>query len=441
MINSIISKYEGICLYDERGSYTYSDLKNQIEKFRTILNKEILKNQNIVIYSDYNFYSISLLLLLSEFPVNIIPIVKTTEKEFSEKINSCMPNKIISFDNNGSLDIKNIDIISNNSKDYSIYTIKGDTGIVLFSSGTTGSPKIMIQNFSKLISSINKPRKKRSLIFIILLMFDHIGGLNTLLNCLISGSPFVIPKDRAPSTILDLIEKNQINVLPTTPTFLNLLLIDDNFELSRLSSLKLITYGTERMSEVLLKKLNTFLPNVKLLQTFGTSETGILQTVSKSSNSLYFKIVDENKDFKIENGELFLRSTTSVKGYLNHSNENFKEDGWYATGDLVEIDKDNFIKIIGRKSKIINVGGLKVFPSEIEEVLNSIEGVLDSTVYGQKNNITGNIVCAKIQTNSNEKKLLKVLIKKICRKKLDKFKIPVKIQFEELAINNRGKKA
>ena len=49
MINSIISKYEGICLYDERGSYTYSDLKNQIEKFRTILNKEILKNQNIVI--------------------------------------------------------------------------------------------------------------------------------------------------------------------------------------------------------------------------------------------------------------------------------------------------------------------------------------------------------------------------------------------------------
>jgi len=352
-----------------------------------------------------------------------------------------MPNKIISFDNNGSLDIKNIDIISNNSKDYSIYTIKGDTGIVLFSSGTTGSPKIMIQNFSKLSSSINKPRKKRSLIFIILLMFDHIGGLNTLLNCLISGSPFVIPKDRAPSTILDLIEKNQINVLPTTPTFLNLLLIDDNFELSRLSSLKLITYGTERMSEVLLKKLNTFLPNVKLLQTFGTSETGILQTVSKSSNSLYFKIVDENKDFKIENGELFLRSTTSVKGYLNHSNENFKEDGWYATGDLVEIDKDNFIKIIGRKSKIINVGGLKVFPSEIEEVLNSIEGVLDSTVYGQKNNITGNIVCAKIQTNSNEKKLLKVLIKKICRKKLDKFKIPVKIQFEELAINNRGKKA
>ena len=441
MINSIISTYEGICLSDERGSHTYFDLKNQIKKFRTILNEEICENQNIVIYSDYNFFSISLLLSLTEFPVNIIPIVKTTEKEFSEKINSCNPDKIISFDNKGNIEIKNLLSDSKKLKDYSVYTSKGDTGIVLFSSGTTGKPKVMIQNFSKIISLINKPRKKRSLKFIILLMFDHIGGLNTLLNCLISGSPFVIPNDRAPSTIIELIKKNQINILPTTPTFLNLLLINDNFDLSKFSSLKLITYGTERMSETLLQKINTFLPNVKLLQTFGTSETGILKTVSKSSNSLFFKIVDKNKDFKIENGELFLKSKTTVKGYLNHNNENFKDGGWYATGDLVEIDNENFIKIIGRKNKLINVGGLKVFPSEVEAVLNSIEGVLASTVYGQPHNITGNIVCAKIHTRSNEKKLLKVLIKKICREKLDKYKIPVKIKFEELAINKRGKKA
>ena len=440
MIKSKISSFEGPCLIDISGSYSYSDLNNQIEKYRTILSKEIYENQNIVLYSDYNFYSISLLLLLSEFPINIVPIVKTTEKEFSDKLDAFSVDKIISFEKSGSLIIDVLPSISRKSKEYSVYTIKGDTGIVLFSSGTTGKPKVMIQNFSEIIRSITKPRKKKSLIFIILLMFDHIGGLNTLLNCLINGSPFVIPKDRSPSTILDLVAKHKINILPTTPTFLNLLLLDDNFNSKKFKSIKLITYGTERMSDILLKKLHEFLPNVKLLQTFGTSETGILKTVSKSSNSLFFKIVDKDKAFKIVDGELYLKSQTAVSGYLNHNNDNFKNDGWYATGDLVEVDDDEYIKIIGRKSKLINVGGLKVFPSEVEEVINSIEGVLDSTVYSQPHNITGNIVCARIYSNNNDKKLLKLLIKKTCKQNLDKFKVPVKIQFEDLSINERGKK-
>jgi acyl-coenzyme A synthetase/AMP-(fatty) acid ligase len=440
MINDILNSYNGTCIIEGNNSYSFHDLINQIEKFRIELSKEIIKHENIVIYSDYNFYSISLLLLLSEYPINIIPIVKTTEKEFSDKISSFNPNKIISFDKKGSLIINNLNSISTPSKEDTVYTIKGDTGIILFSSGTTGKPKVMIQNFSEIIKSINKPRRKKSLTFIILLMFDHIGGLNTLLNCLITGSPFVIPKDRNPSTIIDLIEKHKVNILPTSPTFLNLLLIDETFNPNKLVTLKLISYGTERMSDVLLKKINSFLPNIKLLQTFGTSETGILKTKSKSSNSLFFKIVDNEKEFKIVDGELYLKSKNSIKGYLNHSNENFKKDGWYATGDLVESDNDGFIKIIGRKNKIINVGGLKVFPSEVEGVLNSIEGVIDSTVYGQENNITGNIVCAKIFTNITNTNDLKLLIKKTCRDKIDKFKSPVKISFEKLIINNRGKK-
>ena len=100
----------------------------------------------------------------------------------------------------------------------------------------------------------------------------------------------------------------------------------------------------------------------------------------------------------------------------------------------------SLINYANRKSKLINVGGLKVFPSEVEEVINSVEGVLDSTVYSQPHNITGNIVCARIYSNKNDKKLLKLLIKKTCKQNLDKFKVPVKIQFEDLSINERGKK-
>ena len=78
MINDILKSYNGTCIIDENSSYSFDDLINQIEKFRVELKAEIIKNENIVIYSDYNFHSISLLLLLSEYPINIVPIVKTT---------------------------------------------------------------------------------------------------------------------------------------------------------------------------------------------------------------------------------------------------------------------------------------------------------------------------------------------------------------------------
>ena len=439
MIVELIKNYKGECITDQNGSYTFSDLITQINDFKTLLNGKFRKHDRVLIYSDYTFHSISLLISLSDTNINIIPIVKTTESEYQEKIESVSPHFTLSFDNN-KLIIEKYKLTSNKEEVFNEVTKQGNTGIILFSSGTTGKPKVMIQNLTKIISSIKAPRRQKSLRFIILLMFDHIGGLNTLFNCLINGSPFVIPKDRSPSLVISIINKHQVNILPTTPTFLNLFMMDESFNYDNLKSLKLITYGTERMSGVILNKLNLNLPRVKLLQTFGTSETGILKTQSKSSNSLFFKIVDDEKEFKIEGDELYLRSKTQVNGYVNHSNDNFLKDGWYATGDLVETDEEGYIKIIGRKNKIINVGGLKVLPKEIEDVINLVNGVDDSTVFSERNNLVGNIVCAKIFTQSENIKELKSEIKSICRKNLDKYKVPVKLYFEKLEMSNRGKK-
>ena len=440
MILKLITEYSGLVLIDKNGSYLFKDIFLKVQEFKNIIEQRLKQHDKVVIYSDYSFNSIALLICLSEFPVNIIPIVKTTIDEYNEKIESVNPNFILSFDSKGSLIIDENKAVIKIDESFKIVTNKEQTGIVLFSSGTTGKPKVMIQNLTELIYGVKVPRKQKSLKFILLLMFDHIGGLNTLLNCLISGAPFVIPESRSPERIISLIEKHEVNILPTTPTFLNLMLMSENFNREKLKSLKLITYGTERMSALLLEKLNNFLPNIKMLQTFGTSETGILKTISKSSTSLFFKIIDDEKEFKIIDGELYLKSKTSVSGYLNHSNKNFKENGWYATGDLVEVDKDNYIKIIGRKNKVINVGGLKVLPKEIEDVINSIDGVDESTVFGEENNLVGNIVCARVYTNINDKKKLKSLIKLECRNRLDKFKVPVKLYFEKLKMNVRGKK-
>lgn len=441
MIFDIIKNYEGECVIDSHGEHSYHDLRDQISEYRKLFSKKFHKHDRVVIYSDYNFHSISAFIALADLQINIIPIVKTTSTEFQEKTKVIDPHWIVSLNSSRDLKVDKCRSALPHESSYGQITNQGDTGVVLFSSGTTGKPKAMVQNLTRIISSIKIPRKQKTLRFIILLMFDHIGGLNTLLNCLINGSPFVIPENRSPSLVISLIDQYRVNVLPTTPTFLNLMMLDDNFHASKLESLKLVTYGTERMSEQLLERLNKNLPKVRLLQTFGTSETGILKTQSKSSNSLFFKIIDEEREFKIIDNELFLKSHTQVKGYVNQSSESFLEDGWYATGDIVETDDEGYIRIIGRKNKLINVGGLKVLPKEIEDVINSVEGVDESSVFSEPNNLVGNIVCVKVYTQLDNVKELKSLLKSVCRRNLDKYKIPVKWYFDKLDMTSRGKKA
>lgn len=436
MIKKIIKSYNGKCIIDSLGHYSYEDLNKAVSNYQKKLELHVKKGDSVVINSDYNFYSIAIFISLIDLKVNIAPLVKSNSNENIIKIKELDPNIILTIDSRGIVNIDKKTKDGNETKNNN-----NNTGVVLFSSGTTGKPKMMIQNLEQIISQIKVPKKQKTLRFMIFLMFDHIGGLNTLLNCLISGSPIIIPKHKNPSHIIKLIYEHKVNVLPTSPTFLNFLLMSEDFNFQKLKSLRLITYGTERMSEILLTKLNKLLPNVKLIQTFGTSETGILKTKSLSSNSLFFKITDDNQTYKVVDGELYIKSKTSVGKYLNdNNNSNFKENGWYASGDLVEEKENGYLKIIGRVSKIINVGGLKVLPGEVEKVINSVDGVIDSTVYGEKSPVTGQIVCAKVFTKNFDKKTIKNSIKKKCRNKLDKYKVPIKINFESPKISDRGKK-
>ena len=127
-------------------------------------------------------------------------------------------------------------------------------------------------------------------------------------------------------------------------------------------------------------------------------------------------------------------------GYLNASSP-FTDDGWFITGDEV-LQKGNYIKILGRKSEIINVGGEKVYPQEVENVIQEMDNVAEVTVYGEKNSIIGNIVCAKIRLETNEnKKQFIINVKEFCRSKLETFKVPVKVLLSDVNLySSRFKK-
>jgi acyl-CoA synthetase (AMP-forming)/AMP-acid ligase II len=214
----------------------------------------------------------------------------------------------------------------------------------------------MLQDFTNLLGTYES-RRENSLIILSLLGFDHIGGINTLLGGLASGSKLIISESRAPDAVINLIKKEQVTILPATPTFLNLLLISSAQRLSDLASLRLITYGTEPMPEGLLTRLRQAFPVVRLIQTFGTSETGILKTESPHADTTFLRINDPDVEWKIVNQELWLRTKTQIRGYLNASNESFTTDGWFKTGDKVEEGPDNTLRILGRAGEMINVGG------------------------------------------------------------------------------------
>lgn len=317
----------------------------------------------------------------------------------------------------------------------------GDAGLILFSSGSTGRPKAMVHNATQLLSNFEakRARKHRILIF---LLFDHIGGINTLFNGLATAACLIVPPSRAPEAVAAIVEQHRANLLPASPTFLNLLLMSGAADKFDLSSLRYITYGTEPMPETLLNRLKDTFPGIALIQTFGTSETGITQTTSRASNSTQIKIDDPKTEYKIVEGELWLRSKTQILGYLNHNMDRFTEDGWFKTGDLVETSEDGYLTILGRREDLINVGGEKVTPSEVESVLLQLPEVADCLVYGESNAITGQNVAAEIVlTAGQDPKQAKRAIKRHCRTQLSAYKVPARIVFtEQTQFSERFKK-
>jgi acyl-CoA synthetase (AMP-forming)/AMP-acid ligase II len=430
LISHLSSLVDKPAIADVYGEFSYSDLSKQVDIFYSKIAKVIKAGEVVVLLSDYNYYSIALLLALLKQKAIIVPIVSKKEEEVANRI------KVANSDWTLSLE-KELLHISRSESAVSKHQLinnlidKKHSGLILFSSGSTGEPKGMIHDFDHLVDSF-QGKKSKKLNMLVFLMFDHIGGLNTLLNTLAMGARVILPENRNPEYIASLIERYNVNVLPSTPTFLNMLLmarVNDKFNLK---SLKMITYGTETMPESVLLKLKETFPRTRLMQTFGTSETGIAQTSSKSSDSLEMKFDDPNTEYKIVNNELWLRSETQVLGYLNADMSSFTEDGWFQTGDLVESSDDGYIKIVGRSKEVINVGGEKVLPNEVESVILELDIIDDCMVYSEKNAITGQMVAVQVVLHDGvSEKEAKKLIRSYCRQKLDTYKIPARFKFAD----------
>lgn len=309
-------------------------------------------------------------------------------------------------------------------------------GLVLFSTGTTGRPKAILHDLSLFLERYETPRP--TLKTVNFLLFDHIGGINTLLHTLFNKGIIVAPTSRTVEDILELCNAHEIEVLPTTPTFLRMMLMSGLVPNKVPNSLKIITYGTERMDQMTLTELCNLLPNVDFRQTFGMSELGIVRAKSRSRDSLYMKIGGEGVETRIVNDVLEIRSKTRMLGYLNAPSP-FDADGWYNTKDIVE-EEEGFYKIVGRTSETINVGGLKFMPSEVERVALQYVGVKLAKAFSQNNPITGQHVEIIVQENANCT-IDKTDFINFLKSQLQTHMVPKRVKIGTVAVGHRFKQS
>ena len=153
----------------------------------------------------------------------------------------------------------------------------------------------------------------------------------------------------------------------------------------------------------------------------------MLRSKSESDDSVWVKIGGAGFEIKIVDDILWIRSEANMVGYLNAPSP-IDADGWMCTGDHVEV-RGEYMRIMGRKSEMINVGGQKVFPTEIENVLLEADNVNEVTVVGVPHPVMGHVVKAKISLYEPEDPFyLAERLRKHCLQKLARYKIPVKYE-------------
>lgn len=416
---------ERIAFIDEGREVNYGNVVETIDKFHLRLEAAGIKpGDAVVVMGDYSPEVFCLIMALCRVGGIVIPLTRHSVVEESVMLGVSGCDWYMEFDDTR----RDVTIAHRGLKVENAlmneFRRRGTPGIVLFSSGSTGKPKGILHDFNQVVEKFRKQRAP--VVAIPFLMIDHFGGINTILAITSSLGTVVTVADRAVANICAAIEEYKVELLPATPSFLTLMMASNLQNKFNLSSLKRITYGTEVMPQSTLDRVRKQFPAVDLLQTYGLSEVGVLRSQSREDGSLWVRVGGEGFQTKVVEGVLWIKSQYAMIGYLNAPSE-FDADGWFNTQDRVEVDEEYF-RFLGRVTDIINVGGQKVYPVDVESIILDISNIEDVAVFGEKHSMLGQIVVAKVVLLEDEPlETVKKRIRQHCQKYLAAFKVPTKV--------------
>ena len=309
---------------------------------------------------------------------------------------------------------------------------KSSWRLTLYTSGTTGRPKKVTHTFDSLTRSVKIGVNHKDDIWVFAYNPTHFAGLQVFFQAFLNMNPIVFVFDAPRSKVFDIMQEEKVTHISATPTFYRNTLV--TFE-KPVNTIKRATSGGEKFDPYIETIMRKVFPNARLNNIYASTEAGSLFAAEGD----VFKISDRIAD-KVrinQDGELLVH-----KSLLGQSVDILLDEDWYHTGDIVELTDQKQFRFVSRKSEMINVGGYKVNPYEVEEAILNIEGIEDAIVNSRTNRVTGSILVASVVRNREADHIDEEFVTKELSKILQQWKIPRLIKFvDKIELTRTGKKA
>ncbi len=324
---------------------------------------------------------------------------------------------------------KDIQLTRFDSKDNLLAALREaspEWSITLFTSGTTGRPKRVSHSFASITRAVRRGEKHCDDVWGLAYNTTHMAGIQVIMQALVNGNSMVRLFGLSPEQVLSGINRYEVTNLSATPTFYRLLLGQS----AVCPTVNRLTSGGEAFDAATLQRLQTIFPNAKITNVYASTEFGAL-------------FASEGRDFVVKNGLQHLIRVDDSELLVHKSllGESMVVDGeWYRTGDVVEVLREEpmTLRFVSRKTDMINVGGYKVNPAEVEDVFRQHDSVRDVRVYAKANSVVGHIVCAEVVRSTHE--LNESLLRSFLSERLQEFKVPRMIRFVDALSTTRSGK-
>ena len=317
-----------------------------------------------------------------------------------------------------------------------------ETEWVLLTSGTTGVPKMAIHSLSSLAGPLEDGVIATGAVWSTFYDIRRYGGIQMLLRALLGGGSMILSSsNEAPVDYLRRVGKAGVTHISGTPSHWRKALMSGGIDGMAPTYVRL---SGEIADQAILDHLHRSFPAANIAHAYATTEAGVGFDVRDGKAGFPASLIGDpsrQPELKVDGGTLHIRSSRTASGYIGAPLNG--SDGWVDTGDVVKLRDDRYY-FAGRKEGVINVGGQKVHPEEVEGVLNKHGAVRMARVWARKSPITGALVAADVVLIDPTIVFADIRdeIIDLCRSHLQVWQVPVTLRkVDYIAITPAGKVA
>ena len=475
-MEQLINQFDKICqqyaskdaILSKKGNISYSELEKLINTIRQTLSDAGLKPRQTIAIEGINIIEfVAAYFAAAKLNICIVPIdVRLSEKEIAIILKDSQPSAYIVSDKNSSLSsiyahtknnndtaviniqghITNVDIIIDPEPKNNVNIQDGDL-VIQYSSGSTGKPKGVVLSRDNIYHKVTNWNTSLGInetdVFLNTLTLCHCYGMYVhTMSALLAGAQVYMPDLQAitPSHIAKIIDEQNVTVFGTLPYMYQMLLMlpEDRLKLDRV---RYLISGSAPLPAVIAKKFHEKFGH-HINQVYGLTEIGLITFNANPTDPNSIGTLTHNMEARIVNdigkecqqgeaGELVVRCASMSRGYLNNPEDqsNMFKGGWLYTKDIVRQDEEGNFYMNGRISQFINVGGNKVSPSEVENVLVEHPNINEAAVLGKRNESTTEDVVAFVVLKGDSPEVSRDEIFKYCSERLSAYKMPRELNF------------